>query len=171
MKRRAFLAVLAATLAGAGVWKLLGRSRPSHAGPGRFRLETVASGLDHPWSFAFLPDGRMLVTEREGRLRVVSSDGALSDPVEGLPEVSAVGQGGLLDVVLHPQFSSNRLVYMSFAEPRDGGNATSVMRGTLSEDAQRIDRRRGDLPPAAGIQMAVITSARVWCSTGRVPCS
>ncbi|WP_373506047.1 PQQ-dependent sugar dehydrogenase [Aestuariivirga sp.] len=139
MKRRAFLAVLAATLAGAGVWKLLGRSRPSHAGPGGFRLETVASGLDHPWSFAFLPDGRMLVTEREGRLRVVSADGALSSPVEGLPEVSAVGQGGLLDVVLHPQFSSNRLVYMSFSEPRDGGNATSVMRGTLSEDTRRLE--------------------------------
>ena len=106
---------------------------------GTVELQTVVRGLDHPWSMAFLPDGRMLVTEREGRLRVVAPDGALSEPVSGLPEVSAVGQGGLLDVVLHPQFDANRLVYLSFAEPREDGNGTSVMRGRLSEDAARLE--------------------------------
>jgi aldose sugar dehydrogenase len=106
---------------------------------GTVKLEIVARGLDHPWSLAFLPDGRMLVTEREGNLRVVSSDGTLSEPVAGLPEVSAVGQGGLLDVALHPKFSDNRLVYLSFSEPREGGNATSVVRGKLSDDARGLD--------------------------------
>lgn len=105
---------------------------------GTVELQVVAEGLDHPWSMAFLPGGRMLVTEREGALRVVMPDGALSDPVAGLPDVSAVGQGGLLDVVLHPQFEANRLVYLSFAEPRDDGNATSVMRGRLSEDLTQL---------------------------------
>lgn len=105
---------------------------------GRLRLEEVASGLDHPWSLAFLPDGTMLLTEREGRLRAVSGGGGLSDPVAGLPDVSAGGQGGLLDVVPHPQFADNRQIYLSFAEPRQEGNATSVMRGRLSEDLTRI---------------------------------
>ena len=105
---------------------------------GAIRLESVASGLANPWALAFLPDGRMLVTEREGRLRVVTPDGTLSEPVSGLPEVSAVGQGGLLDVALHPSFSSNRMVYLSFAEPREQGNATAVMRGRLSEDGASL---------------------------------
>ena len=106
---------------------------------GKLKLETVAAGLANPWSLAFLPDGQMLVTEREGRLRVVSKDGKLSEPVAGLPQISAVGQGGLLDVVLHPQFETTRLVFMSFAEPREGGNATSVMRGRLSEDLRTLE--------------------------------
>ena len=106
---------------------------------GKLKLETVAEGLDHPWSFAFLPDGRMLVTERQGALRTVAADGTLSNPVSGLPEVSAVGQGGLLDVALDPGFASNRRVFLSFAEPRDGGNGTSVMRGRLAEDLSRLD--------------------------------
>ena len=105
---------------------------------GPVRLETVAKGLDDPWSLTFLPDGRMLVTERTGRLRMLTAEGKLSDPVAGLPEVSAVGQGGLLDVALHPQFTDNRLVFLSFAEPREGGNATAVMRGRLSDDAARL---------------------------------
>jgi glucose/arabinose dehydrogenase len=103
------------------------------------RLETVAQGLASPWSLAFLPDGRMLVTELAGQLRVVSQDGQISEPVSGLPEVSARGQGGLLDVALHPQFDTTRLIFMSFAEPREGGNATSVMRARLSDDARRVD--------------------------------
>lgn len=106
---------------------------------GKLRLETVVEGLDHPWSFAFLPDGSMLVTERPGALRAISPGGRLSTPVAGLPEVSAVGQGGLLDVVLHPDFADNRLVFLSFAEPREGGNGTSVMRGRLSDDLARLD--------------------------------
>jgi len=106
---------------------------------GRLKLETVAEGLDHPWSLAFLPTGEMLVTERVGRLRVVSAGGTLSEPVFGVLEVSAVGQGGLLDVVLHPDFDKTRLIFLSFAEPREGGNGTSVMRGRLSEDLTRLD--------------------------------
>ncbi len=95
----------------------------------------VAKGLEHPWGLAFLPDGRMLVTERPGRLRIVERDGRLNAPVTGLPPVVAAGQGGLLDVVLHPQFASNQLVYWSFsesAEPGGGGGAgTAVARARL----------------------------------------
>lgn len=104
-----------------------------------FVVETVATGLQHPWGLAFLPDGRMLVTERPGRLRIVSREGALSAAVPGLPRVLAQGQGGLLDVALDPAFAQNRLVYLSFAEPREGGrNGTSVARGRLSEDGARL---------------------------------
>ena len=99
----------------------------------RFRLTVVASGLEHPWSLAFLPDGAMLVTERPGRLRVIR-DGALDPtPVSGVPEVAAVGQGGLLDVALHPRFRDNRLVYLSYAGKGRGGAGTEVARGRLSE--------------------------------------
>jgi aldose sugar dehydrogenase len=96
----------------------------------------VAKGLEHPWGLAFLPDGRLLVSERPGRLRIVERDGQLSAPLAGLPEVAAGGQGGLLDVALHPQFTSNRLVYWSFSEPGDGGAGTAVARGRL--DGQRL---------------------------------
>ena len=91
----------------------------------------VARGLDHPWGLAFLPDGRMLVTERPGRMRIVERDGRLGAPLAGLPPVAASGQGGLLDVVLHPKFADNRLVYWSFAEPGEGGAGTAVARGRL----------------------------------------
>lgn len=98
-------------------------------------LETIADGLDRPWSFAFLPEGAILVTERTGNLRTIGTDRKLSEPIAGLPEVAAVGQGGLLDIALHPDFVNTRLVFLSFAEPReDGKNGTSVMRGRLSED-------------------------------------
>ena len=80
---------------------------------GKVRLVTVASGLQHPWGMAFLPDGRLLVTERPGRLRIVGTDGKLSEPLAGVPAVSATGQGGLLDVQLDPEFAKNRLVYLS----------------------------------------------------------
>lgn len=99
-----------------------------------FRIVTVAKGLAHPWGLAFLPDGRMLVTERVGRLRIVSADGRLSPPVKGLPKIAAVGQGGLLDVVLHPKFSENKLIYMSFSESGDGGVGTAVVRGRFEND-------------------------------------
>src|SRR5437763_891423 len=93
-----------------------------------FDVITVAQRLEHPWSVAFLPDGRMLVTERPGRLRIVGTDGVLSAAVGGLPAVDARGQGGLLDVGLNPGFASNRLIYWSYAEPRSdsGANNTAV---------------------------------------------
>lgn len=97
-------------------------------------VDRVAEGLDHPWAIAFLPDARILVTERSGTLRIVSAKGDLGEPIKGVPEVDARGQGGLLDVALHPDFASNRLIYLSFSEPGEGGNSTAVARGTLSED-------------------------------------
>jgi len=100
---------------------------------GKVRVVTVTEGLEHPWGIAFLPDGRALVTERPGRLRIVGTDGQLGAPLEGVPAVSATGQGGLLDVQLDPDFANNRLVYLSYAEPREGGNGTAVARGTLTE--------------------------------------
>ena len=102
-------------------------------------LDTVVDGLDRPWSFAFLPYGTILVTEKAGALRSIGADRKLSEPIAGLPEVAAVGQGGLLDIALHPNFEQTRLVFLSFAEPReDGKNATSVMRGRLSEDFRSL---------------------------------
>ena len=99
-----------------------------------FELVTVASGLEHPWGMAFLPDESILVTERPGRVRVVR-DGQLDpEPLEGVPPVYARGQGGLLDVALHPEFASNRLIYLSYAAEGDGGNSTRVARATLGDD-------------------------------------
>lgn len=101
-----------------------------------YKLVTVAEGLEFPWSLAFLPDGRMLVTERPGRLRIVTADGKLSAPVTGVPAVFAQRQGGLLDVVLDPQFSRNAWVYLSYAEADAAGLAgTAVARGKLAGNA------------------------------------
>lgn len=101
---------------------------------GVVRTEVVARGLQHPWAIAFLPDGRMLVTERPGRLRIIGADGQVSSPLEGVPAVLARGQGGLLDVAIDPAFTENRLVYLSFAESDESGTAgTTVVRGRLGE--------------------------------------
>ncbi len=100
---------------------------------GTLLVETVATGLENPWSLAFLPDGRMLVTERPGRLRLIAADGKVSPPLGGLPRIAARGQGGLLDVVPDPDFRNNRMIYVSFAEPRENnGAATAVARATLN---------------------------------------
>lgn len=101
----------------------------TEAGP--VAVETLANGLEHPWGMAFLPDGRILITERPGDLRILSPDGTLSDPVPGTPEVFAQEQGGLLDVALDQDFQENRLVYLSFAEPGGGGASTALGRGRL----------------------------------------
>ena len=99
-----------------------------------YDVQTVTTGLENPWALAFLPDGRMLVTERPGRLRIVAKDGALSSPIAGLPQMEARGQGGLLDVALDPDFSRNHLIYWSYSEPaQGGGNNTAVARGRLAE--------------------------------------
>lgn len=105
-------------------------------------VERVASGLQNPWGLAFLPDGRMLVTERPGRLRVVSASGEVSPPVSGAPSVWANGQGGLLDVALAPDFAQSRLVYMSFAQARDGGAVTAVARGRLNDAGTALEGTR-----------------------------
>ncbi len=99
-----------------------------------YRLVTVASGLSHPWSMAFLPGGDLLVTERPGRLRIIRDGVLLDAPVPGVPEVYAQGQGGLLDIALHPSFESNRMVYLSYSKPVDDGSTTAVARGRLVND-------------------------------------
>jgi aldose sugar dehydrogenase len=109
--------------------------------------DTVARGLEHPWGLAFLPDGRMLVTERPGRLRLVDRQGRLSEPLAGVPPVLSTTQGGLLDVALDPRFADNRLVYFSYAEPGEKGTAgTAVARGRLAdnrlEDVQVVYRQQ-----------------------------
>lgn len=102
---------------------------------GTIKVETLAEGLDHPWGMAFLPDGRLLVTERAGDLRIMSADGTLTEPLSGVPKVVANGQGGLLDVALDPNFADNKLVYLSYSEPGDGGAGTAVARGRLAGNA------------------------------------
>jgi len=102
------------------------------------RLVKVVEGLEYPWGLAFLPDGRILVTERPGRLRIVGKDGKLApQAVAGLPQVAVHGQGGLLDVALHPRFTQNDLVYLSYAARGEGGISTEVARGRLS--ANRLE--------------------------------
>ncbi|MBU1325100.1 MAG: PQQ-dependent sugar dehydrogenase [Alphaproteobacteria bacterium] len=100
----------------------------------------VAEGLVEPWGLALLPDGRWLVTERPGRLRIITAEGQVGEPIAGLPAVDARGQGGLLDVILSPGFAQDRMIYWSYAEPREGGNATSVARGRLSDDGTRVEQ-------------------------------
>jgi aldose sugar dehydrogenase len=99
------------------------------------RAETIASGLDHPWGFAFLPDGRVIVTERPGNVRIIDKSGKVSAPLAGAPAVFASGQGGMLDVALDPSFAQNRTIYLSFAEPGPNGTAgTAVARARLAEN-------------------------------------
>ena len=118
----------------------LAESRQLPSELGQLQIETVAEGLANPWGLAFLPDGQgYLVTERPGRLRRIAPDGALSVPLGGVPEVFAVGQGGLLDVVLSPDFAADRLVYLSYAEAGDGAAGTAVGRGRLSADATALE--------------------------------
>lgn len=107
---------------------------------GNITVSVFATGLDRPWGLDFLPDGRIIVTEKLGSLRLVSKDGKLSPPIRGVPKVDARGQGGLLDVTLHPKFAENRLVYLSYAEPGpDGTNSTAAARGTLSADGTALE--------------------------------
>ena len=132
--RGLMIALLAAT--GTGACQDAPHVPPS--GETKVDITTVAKGLEHPWSLAFMPDGRMLVTERPGRLRYVEQGGALSEPIAGVPQVYAEGQGGLLDVVLDPAFDKNSTIYLSYAEPAGGGmNGTAVARARLDGQALR----------------------------------
>jgi glucose/arabinose dehydrogenase len=101
----------------------------------RLDVQTVTNRLNSPWAVELLPDGRYLVTERPGALRIVGSDGSVSAPVQGLPAVHSKGQGGLLDVALDPDYAQNHTIYFSYAEPREGGNGTALARAVLVEDA------------------------------------
>src|SRR5688572_6891203 len=109
---------------------------PAKAASGAMRVETVASGLEHPWSVALMPDGTFLVTERAGNLRRVDASGKVSAPIAGVPAVFAQGQGGLLDVVPAPDFATSRRIWLSYAEPGDDGTAgTAVATATLGDAA------------------------------------
>ena len=104
-------------------------------------VPVIDGALTNPWGLAFLPDGRMLITEKPGRLRIVTADGKVSEPVAGLPMVDGRSQGGLLDVTLDPNYAQNQLIYWSYSEPQDGGmNNTAVARGKLVDGAApRVD--------------------------------
>ena len=120
---------------------------------GDLKVETVVGGLAHPWALVFLPDGRMLVTERPGRMRIVRPDGKLSAALQGVPKVAASGQGGLLDVVLDRNFAQNKTIYFCFAEPAGGGARTAMARAILADDRKLDDVKvifRQDGPLSSG---------------------
>jgi glucose/arabinose dehydrogenase len=140
-----------------------------------FRLTTFATGLEHPWGAAVLPDGRLLVTERPGRMRVVGRDGALSAPLDGVPPVEARGQGGMLDVQLAPDFAMTREVYFCNAQLVQGGAVTRLQRARLKEDATGLAAVSPllDVVPAQsagrnhfGCRIAFGRDGRVYLSTG-----
>lgn len=155
------MACLAAVLA-------LGAAPAAHA----LKPVKVADGLQNPWALAFLPDGRMLVTEKPGRMRIVERDGRLSAPLAGVPPVDARGQGGLLDVAVDPKFAETRLVYWSYAEPGEGGNGTAVARGRLEgtrlEDVQVVFRQQPKVASNAhfGSRLVFAPDGRLFVTLG-----
>jgi len=123
---------------------------------GNVKVETVVSGLTSPWALAFLPDGRMLITEKPGRLRIAARDGTLSQPVAGVPKVAAQNQGGLLDVITDRDFAKNNTIYFCYSDPVSGGSQTALARATLDAgaepkltDVKRIFQQQG--PPSNGL--------------------
>ena len=156
LKRRWFRTLLIGiALLFTGATTLANAQQTFRSSAGDVTVETVASGLEHPWAIAFLPDGRMLVTERPGRLRIVTRDGTLSPPVAGVPLVNTQKQSGLLDVVLDRDFPNNRTIYFCFAEPVDGGGRTALARARFIEEtvAKLVDVElifRQDGPPSTG---------------------
>ncbi len=138
-----------------------------------FSVELVTGGLEHPWGMAFLPDGRILVTERPGRLRLIETDGTLAPaPLEGVPTAFARGQGGLLDVALHPDFASNRLVYLSFSRLDGRAAVTAVARGVLDEEGLSAtevifaSNGRTSQTRHFGSRLAFDADGRLWVTHG-----
>jgi glucose/arabinose dehydrogenase len=172
VKRRVGLGILAAFALALISRPCLGEGTTIPTKEGVIKVETIAHGLQNPWGLAFLPDGRMLVTERPGRLRIVTKDGAISEPLKGVPEVFAQGQGGLLDVKLDPDFTKNRLVYITFSEPGDGGAGTAVARGKLGtdglEDVEVIFRQQPKVggPNHFGGRLAFAPDGKLFVSLG-----
>jgi glucose/arabinose dehydrogenase len=138
-------ALSAATLL-AGTFLLVtgtrGQNTSFQSSAGQLDVQTFASGLVHPWALAFLPDGKMLVTERPGRMRIVSGEGQLSAPLKNVPEVWASGQGGLLDVIADKGFAENRTIFFCYAERTSGGGRTAVARAKLNEGSGRLDETK-----------------------------
>jgi aldose sugar dehydrogenase len=136
------------------------------------KVETIATGLDHPWSVAFLPDGRVLVTERKGTLRIIQNGKLVAAPVTGVPPVYHAGQGGLLDVQLHPKFAENQLVYLSYAAGNADKNLTRIVRGRLEggrlADVRQIFdvRPAKDTPVHYGGRMAWLPDGTLAMTTG-----
>jgi glucose/arabinose dehydrogenase len=145
-------------------------TRSSEAG--LLRVVTVAKGLENPWALQFLPDGRMLVTERPGRIRIVARDGSLSAPLANVPEVFASGQGGLLDLHLDPDFASSRRLYFSYAEPGEGGAGTAMASArfaeTRLEDVTVIFRQQPKMSGGNhfGSRIVVDRGGRLWLGMG-----
>ena len=139
LQRRALASVCASALLACSAMVCAAEDVPAQRSPTpkpgalAARVSVVAAGLEHPWGIALLPEGGMLVTERPGRLRRISADGKISEPLAGIPKVYSSSQGGLLDVELSPNYSQDRLVYFSFAEPGAGGAGTAVARGKLGD--------------------------------------
>lgn len=141
------------------------------------KVETFAKGLEHPWGMQFLPDGRLLVTERPGRLRIVGKDGRLSAPLAGAPSAAVGGQGGFHDVALDPLFARNQTIHLCFAEPRGGGaNGTSLARGRLMmadagarlDDVKVIFRQKPDYASSAhfGCRIAFAKDGNLFLTLG-----
>jgi len=172
MKARWFPLILLMLPATAAAEQTRAPKAPSSA----IAVETVARGLRHPWALQFLPDGRLLVTERPGQMRIVTRDGRISAPLSGVPRVAATGQGGLLDVALFADFASSRRIAFCFAEPRQGGNGTSVATAQLAdlggtprlEDVRIIFRQQ----PAHGgglhfgCRLAIAADGRLFATLG-----
>jgi len=116
-----------------------GQAQAFGSSVGELEVRTVARGLANPWALAFLPDGTMLVTERPGRMRIVTSEGQVSPPLKGVPDVWASGQGGLLDVAADKAFAQNRTIYFCFAERAEGGGRTTVARARLDDGRAGLD--------------------------------
>ena len=145
----------------------------SSSSKGDIRVTEIATGLEHPWSVALLPDGGFLVTERPGRLRRVDANGTLSAPITGVPAVWAQGQGGLLDVALAPDFATSKRIYLSYAEAGDDGTAgTAVARATLGDgalsDVSVIYRQQPKLSGGNhfGSRLAFDTAGHIFISQG-----
>lgn len=173
------MAALLAVLPGCGASQTAGEAAnhgsalQGKTGAGEMRVETIASGLEHPWAVALLPDGGFLVTERGGRLRRISATGDVSEPLAGLPEVWANGQGGLLDVVLAPDFAESRRIWFTYAEPGPDGTAgTAAAYATLGPDAisdvQVVYRQQPKLqgPNHFGSRIAFDRDGHVFISQG-----
>ena len=132
-----FVRGLLSGLALAAPWAA--HAQESRAVVGALAVETIARGLDHPWGLTFLPDGRMLVTERPGRMRIVEKGGKLSQPIAAVPAVFPRGQGGLLDVITDKSYAQNKTIYFCYAERVSGGGRTAVTRAKLNDVNGRLD--------------------------------
>jgi glucose/arabinose dehydrogenase len=151
-----------------------GQNNSFQSSAGQLDVQTFASGLVNPWALAFLPDGKMLVTERPGRMRIVSAEGQLSPPLKNVPEVWASGQGGLLDVVTDRRFAENRTIYFCFAERAGNGGRTAVARAKLNDGNGRLDetkvifRQEGPLSPGKhyGCRIAQAADGNLFVTLG-----